>query len=227
MNNIQQKLFALQDLTYKAFHSKLMPTINPDVIIGVRTPDIRKLGKELKNTKEVTEFLTQLPHTYYEENNLHAVLVEQIKDYDTLITAIEDFLPYIDNWATCDMFAPKALKKHLPQLYERILIWIESCHTYTIRYGIGMLMRFFLDEENFSEDILELVAKIRSDEYYVNMMIAWFFATALAKQYDATITYFTEHKLDDWTHNKAIQKAIESNRISAEIKSFLKTLKVK
>lgn len=223
---IQNRLFALQDLSYKAFHSKLIPTIDPDTIIGVRTPDIRSLAKELKETQAAYDFLNILPHNYYEENNLHAALIEYISDYDTLIAYIDAFLPYVDNWATCDMFAPKSLKKHLPQLYDKILEWISSDNAYTIRFGIGMLQRFFLDSE-FKSEMLGLVSGIHSDEYYVNMMIAWYFSTALVKQYDAAVAYLENNELNVWIHNKAIQKAVESYRITPEIKTYLKTLKRK
>jgi len=223
---IQRRLFELQDLGYKEFSSKLMPTVNPETVIGVRTPDLRKLAKELSKTPEALEFLKILPHTYYEENNLHGFLIETIKDYDAAIAAIDAFLQYIDNWATCDLMSPKVFKKHLPELYEKIIFWLKSDKTYTVRFGIGMLLGFYLDEQ-FRPDMLELVAGVRSEEYYINMMIAWYFATALAKQYDATLPYIQELRLEKWTHNKAIQKAIESYRISDESKAYLRTLKVK
>jgi len=230
MSNIkedfQHRLFELQDLQYKEFQCKLMPTVNPKTVIGVRTPDLRKLAKEVSKTPESMEFLKILPHTYYEENNLHGFLIETISDYDGVITAVDAFLPYIDNWATCDLMSPKVFKKHLPELYEKIKVWLESDKTYTVRFGIGMLMSFYLDE-CFKPEMLELVAGIRSDEYYINMMIAWYFATALAKQYDAAISYIQNQRLEKWTHNKAIQKAIESYRISDESKAYLRTLKVK
>lgn len=226
MQSITEKLFALQDLEYKKFHSKLMPTINSDVIIGVRTPDLRKLTKELKGTSEAEQFLTELPHHYYEENNLHGFLLETIKDFDACITALNAFLPYMDNWATCDMMAPKVLKKDLPKLYEWVKLWIASGETYTIRFGVNMLMKYYLDEA-FLPDYPELVASIRSEEYYIKMVVAWYFATALAKQYEAVLPYLLEHRLDVWTHNKTIQKAVESYRITPEQKAFLKTLKRK
>jgi len=224
--DIRHRLFELQDLKYKDFSSKLMPTVNPETVIGVRTPDLRKLAKEYSKTPEAMEFLKILPHAYYEENNLHGFLIETIKDYDTSIAAIEAFLPYIDNWATCDLMSPKLFRKHQPELYAKILVWLESDKTYTVRFGIGMLMRFYLDE-HFKPEMLEMVAGIRSEEYYINMMIAWYFATALAKQYDAALPYIQNQRLEKWTHNKAIQKAIESFRISDEAKSYLRTLKVK
>ncbi|MPM03761.1 hypothetical protein SDC9_50028 [bioreactor metagenome] len=177
--DIQRRLFELQDLKYKEFASKLMPTINPETVIGVRTPDLRKLAKDYSKTPEAMEFLKILPHKYYEENNLHGFLIETIKDYATAITAVDAFLPFIDNWATCDLMSPKVFKKHLPELYEKIKVWLESDKPYTVRFGIGMLMSFYLNE-HFKPEMLELVAGIRSDEYYINMMIAWYIATALA-----------------------------------------------
>ena len=226
MKSITTQLFALQDLEYKQFHSKLMPTISPDVIIGVRTPALRKLAKETAKSTEVERFLQELPHTYYEENNLHAFLIECIKDFDACITALNEFLSYVDNLATCDMMAPKVLKTNLPKLYEWIKIWIASGETYTIRFGVNMLMKYYL-EEDFLPEYAELVASTRSEEYYVKMVVAWYFATALAKQYEAVLPYLTEHRLDIWTHNKTIQKAVESYRITPEQKLFLKSLKRK
>lgn len=230
MKNIEEefrhRLFSLQDIKYKEFQCKLMPTVNPDVVIGVRTPELRKLARELSKLPEASQFLSILPHTYYEENNLHGFLIETIKNYETAIAAVEAFLPYIDNWATCDLMTPKAFKNHRPALYEKINAWLKSDRTYTVRFGIGMLMRLYLDD-NFRPEILEQVASIRSEEYYVNMMIAWFFATALAKQYDAALPYIQEHRLEKWTNNKAIQKAVESYRISDEVKGYLRTFKVK
>lgn len=226
MQTITAQLFALQDPEYKQFHSKLMPTISPEVIIGVRTPKLRKLARQIAKSTEVERFIEQLPHHYYEENNLHGFLIEDIKDFDECIQALNDFLPYVDNWATCDMMAPKVLKKDLPKLYEWIKVWIASGETYTIRFGVNMLMKYFL-EDVFSPEYPELVASVRSEQYYVKMVVAWYFATALAKQYDAVLPYLTEHKLDVWTHNKTIQKAVESYRITPEQKAYLKTLRQK
>jgi len=226
MKSITEQLLDLQDLEYKAFHSKLMPTINPDVIIGVRTPVLRKFTKEIKGSTEVEGFMKQLPHRYYEENNLHAFLIETIKDFNVCIAALNEFLPYVDNWATCDMMAPKALKKDLQGLYEWVKVWIASGETYTIRFGVNILMRYYL-EDDFLTEYAELVASLRSEEYYVKMVQAWYFATALAKQYEAVLPYLTEQKLDVWTHNKTIQKAVESYRITPKQKVFLKTLKRK
>lgn len=226
MQSITEQLLALQDLEYKQFHSKLMPTINPEVIIGVRTPVLRKFTKEVKYSTEVEKFMMQLPHHYYEENNLHAFLIETIKDFEECIAALNQFLPYVDNWATCDMMAPKVLKKDLQKLYEWIKVWIASGDTYTIRFGVNMLMKYYL-EEAFLPKYPKLVASIQSEEYYVKMVVAWYFATALAKQYDAVLPYLTEQRLNSWVHNKTIQKAVESYRISPEQKAYLKTLKRK
>lgn len=223
---IQQRLFDLQDLEYRAFHSKLMPTVDSSKIIGVRTPALRKLAKELAKTQEAEPFLQTLPHEYYEENNLHAFLVEGIKDYDECIASVNAFLPYVDNWATCDMMSPKCFKNHLAELLDSIKRWIASDWTYTIRFGIGMLMKFYLDDE-FDMAYPEIVAGVSSEEYYVNMMIAWYFATALAKQYDAVLPFIEERRLGMWTHNKAIQKAVESYRITKEQKEYLKSLKIR
>lgn len=224
--DIEDRLFALQDKEYKEFHSRLMPTVNPDAIIGVRTPALRKLAKELAKQPEYMEYIHMLPHSYYDENNLHGFLIETIKDYAECVAAVNEFLPYVDNWATCDLMSPKVLKKHRAELLEQIKIWLASQQTYTIRYGIGMLMTHYLDED-FKKEYLEWVSQIRSEEYYVNMMIAWYFATALAKQPKDTLPYIEQNRLDVWTHNKAIQKAVESYRVSAEQKAYLKTLKVK
>lgn len=226
MNEFQKTLFSMQDLSYRDFHSKLMPTIEKEKIIGIRTPMLRKFAKEFAKTEECEIFLRDLPHTYYEENNLHGFLLEMEKDYDRLVDRLDIFLPYVDNWATCDMIRPKILKKHLKEFLPKVQEWLDSDKVYTIRYGIGMLLSFYLDEE-FHPEYLEWVAQIRSDEYYVNMMIAWYFATALAKQYETTLPYIVEKRLDVWTHNKAIQKAIESYRVTEEQKAYLRTLKIK
>ena len=224
--NLIDRLFEMQDLKYRDFSHSLMPTVDKEKVIGVRTPALRKLAKEFFKDKNGKNFMSSLPHRYYEENNLHAFMIEQIKDFDTAISEIDRFLPYVDNWATCDCMSPKAFKKDLDRLLTKIDQWLSSSHTYTVRYGICTLMRYYLDDR-FSPDLLKKVAEIRSDEYYINMMIAWYFATALAKQYDATLPYISEKKLDKWTHNKAIQKAIESYRVTDEHKAYLKTLKIK
>lgn len=224
--DIQQELFALQDLSYRDFHAKLMPTVDKARVIGVRTPNLRAFAKEFGKTEEAKEFLKVLPHQYYEENNLHGLLIEQIKDFPTLIRELNRFLPCIDNWATCDLLTVRVVKKHLDTFTEEVERWLASDHTYTIRFGIGMLMRYYL-EEHFSLEYPEKVAKIRSEEYYVNMMRAWYFATALAKQYEAIFPFLEEKRLDAWTHNKTIQKAIESYRITQEQKVYLRTLRIK
>ena len=222
---ILEKLFALQDKTYRAFQSKLLPTVPPETIIGVRTPLLRKLAKELSGTAQAESFLRSLPHEYYEENNLQAFLVEKIRDYDRALAETEKFLPYVDNWATCDCFCPQVFAKHKEELLGSIRRWLDSGRLYTERYAIGMLMRYYLDDA-FMPEYLAWAADIHSEEYYVNMMRAWFFATALAKQPEATLPWLTEQRLDPWTHNKTIQKALESFRIPPEMKQQLRTLRV-
>ena len=226
ITNVQTRLFELQDLKYRDFHAKLMPTVNKEKIIGVRTPALRVFAKKYGKTDEAKEYLQILPHQYYEENNLHGLLIEQIKDYDTCLRELERFLPYIDNWATCDMLAVKVVKNHLDTFIDEVYRWMESDHAYTIRFGISMLMRYYL-EDAFQMVYPEKVAQIRSEEYYVNMMRAWYFATALAKQYDKILPFIEKQKLDVWTHNKTIQKAIESYRITPEQKEYLRGLKIK
>ena len=226
IEKVQAELFEMQDLTYRDFHAKLMPTIDKETVIGVRTPMLRAYAKKFGKTADAVTFLEVLPHKYYEENNLHGLLIEQIKDYPTCIAAIERFLPYVDNWATCDMIALRTMKKHLDVFIQEVYSWMASDHPYIVRFGIGMLMRYYLDEQ-FKPEYPEKVAEIKSDEYYVNMMRAWYFATALAKQYDQILPYLEEKKLDTWTHNKTIQKAVESYRIAAEQKCYLRTLRIK
>ena len=226
MTDIQKQLFLLRDENYKQFHSKLMPTIDPDLIIGVRTPVLRKYATELIKTNKAMGFLEKLPHKYYEENNLHAFILETIKDFDEAIKLREEFLPYIDNWATCDMFSSKSFKNNKDKILPYAKKWMKSNHTYTIRYGIGIMMNLFLDEY-FDEEYMEIVANIKSEEYYVNMMVSWYFATALTKQYHCAIKYIEQNKLNKWVHNKAIQKAVESYRIPQTTKNYLKTLKVR
>lgn len=226
ITNVQTRLFELQDLKYRDFHAKLMPTVNKEKIIGVRTPALRVFAKKYGKTDEAKEYLQILPHQYYEENNLHGLLIEQIKDYDICLEELERFLPYIDNWATCDMLAVKVVKNHLDTFIDEVYRWMESDHAYTIRFGISMLMRYYL-EDAFQMEYPEKVAQIRSEEYYVNMMRAWYFATALAKQYDKILPFIEKQKLDVWTHNKTIQKAIESYRITPEQKEYLRGLKIK
>lgn len=220
---IRAGLMARQDLQYRQFHSRLMPTVEKERVIGVRVPQLRAYAKQLKNEPELSEFLTDLPHEYYEENCLHGFLIEQIKDYLTCMAETERFLPYVDNWAVCDLFAPKVFRKHPEEVLEKCRTWVQSGETYTVRYGLVTLLRQFLDE-HFTPEILEL-AVIPSEDYYVNMAAAWLFAEALVKQYDAALPYLQEHRLTIWTHNKAIQKAVESRRIAPETKAYLKTLK--
>ena len=226
MTGIQEKLFALQDTKYREFQSKLMPTVDPDTVIGVRTPQLRKLAKEIAKTEEKQLLLQGLPHAYFEENQLHAFVIALEKDFERCLAEVERFLPYIDNWATCDQLSPKVFAKHREELLSRIDVWLESDHVYTIRFGIGMLMQHFLNED-FDVKYAERVAGIRSDEYYVNLMTAWYFATALDKQYDAVLPFIENRKMDVWTHNKAIQKAVESYRITQEQKTYLRSLKIK
>ena len=221
---IRAQLFALQDKEYQIFHSRLMPTLPPETVIGVRVPLLRKLAKQLTDTPEAEVFLQELPHFYYEENALHAFLLEPVRDYGTALAATERFLPYVDNWAVCDSFSPKVFAQHKPELLPAIRRWLGSDQVYTVRYGIGMLMRYYLDDA-FRPEYLAWVAAVHSEEYYVNMMIAWYLATALAKQWDATIPYLEERKLSPWVHRKTIQKAVESYRITDEQKVYLKTLR--
>lgn len=225
-DEIIQELFRQQDQGYRSFQAKLIPTVEPERIIGVRTPALRTMAKQLGKQANIQAFLDELPHYYFEENQLHAFIIGEERDFEKCMVETEKFLPYIDNWSTCDQMPPKTYKKHTDELLGYIRKWMVSDHTYTIRFAMGMLMRLYLDEK-FQPEYLEMVASVRSDEYYVNMMIAWYFATALAKQYDATIPYIREQRLEPWTHNKAIQKAIESYRITPEQKEYLRTLKIK
>ena len=224
MDKIQEDLFKLQDKKYKEFQVKLIPTIDKDNIIGVRTPELRSYAKKLVKNNEYSSFLNDLPHKYFDENQLHAFIISEIKDYEMCITYINEFLPYVDNWATCDQMSPKIFKKHHDTLINHIKKWLKSNKTYTIRFGIGMLMQHYLDND-FKEEYLDLVTSIKSEEYYINMMRAWYFATALAKQYESVIPIIENKTLDDWTHNKSIQKATESYRITSKQKDYLKSLK--
>ena len=224
MTDLQQELFALQDKTYREFHSKLMPDTDKEAVIGIRIPVLRKFAKAFAKKAEAREFLQQLPHLYYEENNLHMMLISAEKDYEKCLIEVERFVPYIDNWATCDMPAPKCFARHKQELLPKVKEWIRSEETYTIRYGIDLLMALYLDED-FKPEYLELAASVTSEEYYVKMVIAWYFATALAKQWDAAIPYIEQRRLSDWVHRKTIQKAVESFRITKEQKDYLRTLK--
>lgn len=222
MTDLQRALFELQDVEYKKFHQKLMPTVNEENVIGVRTPVLRKFAKEFSKRENADEFLKNLPHKYYEENNLHGFLLEQIKDYDVLIKELNRFLPFVDNWATCDMMKPKILKNHRDELLKDIDLWLNSEDVYAVRFGVNCLMYYYLDG-NFKPEYLQKVADIKSDEYYINTGRAWYFATALAKQYDEAVKIVEGRVLDKWTHNKTIQKALESYRITKEQKEYLKT----
>lgn len=225
-DEIRNVLFGLQDRKYGEFQAKLIPSAAPETVIGVRTPELRKLAKQLVKEDDTAEFMKDLPHRYFDENQLHAFILSEMKNYDVCIAEVCRFLPYVDNWATCDQMSPKVFTKHRPELLEMIRVWLGSGKTYTIRFAIGMLMAHFLDE-NFDPEYPEMVAAVRSDEYYINMMIAWYFATALAKQYDSVLPYIENRRLDKWTHNKTIQKAVESYRITDEQKDYLKKLKMK
>ena len=223
---IRKRLFESHDLRYRDFQIKIIPTADKDTLIGVRTPELRTLAKQLTKREDIAKFLDDLPHRYFDENQLHAFIISGIKDYDRCMAETEKFLPYIDNWATCDQMSPKIFKKHRPDLLEHIKKWIGSDETYTVRFGIGMLMEHFLDED-FAPEYPEMVAGLRSEEYYVNMMTAWYFATAMARQYEAVLPYIENNRLDTWTHNKTIQKCVESYRITPEQKEYLKTLKIR
>jgi len=222
---IRRRLFELQDEGYRELNRQLLPTADPDLMIGVRVPQLRSLAAEIVKRSDCRGFLTLLPHRYIEENNLHGFIISAMKDYAETVSALDAFLPYVDNWATCDLISPRAFKKHPSGLTADIWRWMHSSHTYTIRFGMKMLMSFFLDEA-FQTEFLDWVCDVASDEYYVKMMQAWFFATALAKQYDSALPYLKTYRLAAWTHNKAIQKATESYRISAEQKVYLKTLRI-
>ena len=226
ITEIRNELFSMQDKEYGIFQSKLIPTVDASFFIGVRTPQLRAFAKKLVKQEGIDEFLSALPHEYFDEYQLHAFVISEMKDYDRCINEVNTFLPYVDNWATCDQMSPKIFKKHKEELLVHIYEWLDSKETYTVRFAIGMLMEHFLDED-FDVKYAEAVSKIRSEEYYVNMMTAWYFATALAKQYDAIIPFIEKKRLDKWTHNKAIQKSIESRRISDEQKEYLRSLKIK
>ncbi|MCR5155683.1 MAG: DNA alkylation repair protein [Butyrivibrio sp.] len=222
---LHSKLYDLQDIKYRDMQIKIIPNIDSGSIIGVRTPQLRAMAKEMLKAGDYKDFLKELPHKYFEENQLQAFIISGIKDMKECIEELEKFLPYVDNWATCDQMSPKVFKKHREELLTHIKEWIRSDEPYTIRFGVGMLMEHFL-EEDYEPVYPEMVAKLRSEEYYVNMMIAWYFATALAKQYESVLPFIENKRLDDWTHNKTIQKSVESYRITDEQKKYLKSLKV-
>ncbi len=215
-----------RDEKYAQFQSKLIPGVDVKNVIGIRTPALRKFAKQTIKREDADEFLSDLPHKYFDENQLHAFMISEIKDYTECVNRVKEFLPFVNNWATCDQMSPKVFKKHKTEILKEVKKWIKSEDTYTVRFGICELMTDFLDDD-FDEAYPKMVANVKSDEYYINMMIAWYFATALAKQYDAIIPYIENKKLDKWTHNKTIQKAIESYRITDEQKTYLRTLKVK
>lgn len=219
-------MYKNQDLEYGEFQYKLIPGVDRGTVIGVRVPVLRKIAKEYVHSSEAENFLGELPHQFYDENMLHGMLISEIKDYNLCIKRVNEFLPFVDNWAVCDTLVPKVFKKNKQAILGEIYSWVSSKHIYTCRFGIGMLMRLFLDDE-FEPKYLEIPANVKSDEYYVNMMIAWFFATALAKQWDSTIPFIEDYKLSPWVHNKTIQKAKESYRVSDEHKQYLNGLKIK
>lgn len=223
-SKLYRKMYELQDLKYRDMQIKIIPTVEPESVIGVRTPELRAMAKELLKAGEYKDFLEDLPHKYFEENQLHAFIISGIKDLRECMEELEKFLPYVDNWATCDQMSPKIFMKHREVLFAHIQEWIRSDKTYTVRFGVGMLMEHFLDDD-YDPKYPEMIAGLRSEEYYVNMMIAWYFATALAKQYESILPYIEQKRLDDWTHNKAIQKSLESRRIGDEQKLYLKSLK--
>ena len=225
VERIRARLFERADEKYRDFNCKLIPTVPAQAIIGVRTPDLRALARQLGSTPDAQEFLADLPHRYFEENNLHAFLLEGIQDFEACVERLNLFLPYIDNWATCDQLSPRVLGRHPEDLRRQIDLWLESRQIYVRRFAIGMLMRHFLGE-NFRIEDLDRVAQQRSEEYYLRMMVAWYFATALAKQYPSAIRVLEARSMEPWTHNRAIQKALESRRISPEQKLYLKSLKI-
>ena len=221
---LYDRLIEVKDDKYREFQAKLVPNIPPETILGVRTPELRKIAKEVYDSGDRDAFLNELPHAYYEENLIHFFVLAMIRDFDECVQAVEAFLPYVDCWPVSDQATPKAFKKNHQKVLPYIRKWIASDHVYTARFGIRMLMNEFLDRD-FSEEYPELVASKKGDDYYLKMMIAWYFATALAKQYDASVPYLEEHRLDEWVHRKAIQKAVESFRVTEEHKEHLKSLR--
>ena len=222
---VQARLWALGDPSYREFQIRLLPSALRERVIGVRVPQIRALAKELRGSPAAEAFLATLPHATYDEDNLHAALLESIRDFDTALAAVERFLPYLDNWATCDGFCPKVLRRDLPRLWERIEVWLTSSHVYTVRFALVRMTAWYLDDGVFSTDLLDAAAGVKSNDYYVRMAQAWLFSVALVKQYDATLPYLSEHRLAVWIHNKAIAKAIDSYRIPPERKQSLKGLR--
>jgi 3-methyladenine DNA glycosylase AlkD len=224
VDKLVERLHANRDEKYGQFQRKLLPTVDPARIIGVRTPVLRKMAKQFKQDEGCADFLAELPHTYFEENLLHGMIISEIRDFPSCILQLEQFLPYMDNWAVCDQTAPKVFKTHKEELLPHIRRWLTSKHIYTVRFAIGMLMRHFLDED-FQPEYLDLVTGIRSEEYYVNMEIAWYMATALAKQWNAAVPYLETQTMERWVHNRTIQKARESYRVTEAQKDYLKTLR--
>ena len=217
-------LMKTKDDKYKSFQAKLVPNISVDTILGIRTPEMKNIAKELFNSNDYESFLNDLPHKYYEENLIHFFVISMIKDFDECIKKVEEFLPYVNCWPVSDQGSPKCFKRNHDKLLPYIKKWIKSKHVYTARFGIRMLMNEYLGDD-FKEEYLDMVASVKGEDYYLKMMVAWYFATALAKRYDETVVYFENHKLDKWVHNKAIQKALESYRVTEEHKNYLKSLK--
>ena len=224
-DEIRDALMSMQDCSYRDFQAKLIPNVPAEALIGVRTPDIRRLAKQIVRREDLPLFLSRLPHVTFDENQLHALTLSEMRDYDSCIQEVERFLPYVDNWATCDQLSPRVFKKHRAKLLSRLRVWLDSPHPYTVRFAIGMLMQHYLDED-FDLEYPELVASVRSDEYYINMMIAWYFATALAKQYPLILPFLQQNRLSPWVHNKTIQKSVESYRITPEQKAELRLLRL-
>ena len=223
---IQDKLFEYQDLGYREFNSKLIPNIDKETMIGVRIPDIRKIEKSL-SIEEKEQFLMDLPHKYFEENMLHGIIISNMKEYDKVIINLEKFLPYVDNWAVCDSISPKILKKNREKVITNVLSWIKSNHTYVCRFGIGMIMQLYLEDEYFKKSYLDIIAEIKTEDYYINMMRAWTFQVALVKKWKEAIKYIEKGLLDEFTHNKTISKSCDSYKIEKEKKEYLKTLRRK
>ena len=223
--DLLSRLMEVKDDKYKSFQAKLVPNISSDTILGIRTPEMKNIAKKLFQSGDYESFLNDLPHKYYEENLIHFFVISMIKDFDECIKRVEEFLPYVNCWPVSDQASPKCFKKNHDKLLPYIKKWIKSKHVYTARVGIRMLMNEYLSDD-FKEEYLDMVASIKGEDYYLKMMVAWYFATALAKRYDETISYFENHKLDKWVHNKAIQKALESYRVTEEHKNYLRTLKI-
>lgn len=224
VEDILQKLFSMSDEDYRAFQARLIPEISYDTVIGVRVPQLRSYARELIRTGEYVDFIARLPHRYYDENMLHSCIVGEIKDLDYCIACLDSFLPHVDNWAVCDIIHPKVLKKYADEVFEKVVQWVRSDDLYTERFGLNTLMNNYLDDK-FHPEVLEIAAGARTDKYYLSMMVAWLFATALAKQYESSLPYLVNHRLDRETHNRAIRKALESYRIGSETKAYLRTLK--